>query len=211
MENCPPPHTHAKKQQQLFIYSQFSDQTHQRESATVLQGQSGSPRGPRSLPVEIRQILAWDSSSWSSVCTQEAKIMTLGKQRCQVEYHAGFRARHKQNSDHDRMPDDYGFWFFTVRRQCYYSLGSFFKSSFIFCFQSIHNYGLTFNLWHRGNVQFTKVVYSKPLELVILGTRNGFSSNKQYYKWWWGLQSSPTKVFLTHNVIEAPDIYCENE
>lgn len=105
----PPTHTHAKKQQQLFIYSQFSDQTHQRESATVLQGQSGSPRGPRSLPVEIRQILAWDSSSWSSVCTQEAKIMTLGKQRCQVEYHAGFRARHKQNSDHDRMPDDYGF------------------------------------------------------------------------------------------------------
>lgn len=167
LENCPP-HTHAKKQQQLFIYSQFSDQTHQRESATVLQGQSGSPRGPRSLPVEIRQILAWDSSSWSFVCTQEAKIMTLGKQRCQVEYHVGFRARHKQNSDHDQTPDDYGFWFFTEETVLLFSW-SFFKSSFIFCFQSIHNYGLTINLWHRGNVQFTKVVYSKPLGVGYFG------------------------------------------
>lgn len=48
-------------------------------------------------------------------------------------------------------------------------------------------------------------------ELVALGTQNTFSSNKQYYHWWWVFQTRPTKAFLTDNVVEAWYFHGENQ
>lgn len=59
---------------------------------------------------------------------------------------------------------------FLVRQTVFLVSWGFFNFFFIFCcFQSIPKYSLTINLWHRGNVQFTKVVRSKTTGVCCFG------------------------------------------
>ena len=164
----PPTHTHTVKQQ-LVLYSQFSNQTHRRESATVLQGQRASPPGPMSTPCR-------DSADPGTLPPGVLSLHTVRKQKPRPEENRDAKWNTMQASEQgtNKTQTMIGRLMITAFDSLRWGdsiiiLLGFFKFSFIFCFQSVHNYGLTINLQHRGNVPFTKVVYSKPLGFGYFG------------------------------------------